>query len=367
MSQPYGLDFLVGFATYLRGRGFTISPDQTIGFVEGVSLLGARDPEAVKRVALAMFSVPHERFEAFDLLFRAYFLGEALQFEQAGEDRDDSLEVREDAGLQPVEIEEKGEAVSGLEATEIEILSHRVLDAGGENEALNRFRRLAPRMLPARKTGRYVRSRRGPGIDMRRAVREASRLDGDLARIPMRRRKIRQRRIVLLIDVSGSMKEQSESSLRFAHALSRASERFEAFSLGTRLTRITSALDHRDRELALRHASRLIADLDGGTRIGESLQTLLLLPWFVNFVRGAVVAVISDGLERGSPEAMVDAIRRISRAAWRLLWLTPLLSTEGYSPSTFALSRSLPHIDRFEDGSSAEAMAQAMLGIARAS
>ena len=271
MSQPYGLDFLVGFATYLRGRGFTISPDQTIGFVEGVSLLGARDPEAVKRVALAMFSVPHERFEAFDLLFRAYFLGEALQFEQAGEDRDDSLEVREDAGLQPVEIEEKGEAVSGLEATEIEILSHRVLDAGGENEALNRFRRLAPRMLPARKTGRYVRSRRGPGIDMRRAVREASRLDGDLARIPMRRRKIRQRRIVLLIDVSGSMKEQSESSLRFAHALSRASERFEAFSLGTRLTRITSALDHRDRELALRHASRLIADLDGGTRIGESL------------------------------------------------------------------------------------------------
>ena len=167
--------------------------------------------------------------------------------------------------------------------------------------------------------------------------------------------------MLLLIDVSGSMKEQTDSTLRFAHSLAQATDRFEVFTLGTRLTRITRALRRRRADQALSLASSLVSDWDGGTRLGDALQAFLSVPRFAGFSRGALVVVLSDGLERGDPAAFVDAMARLSRLAWAVLWLSPLATSSDYTPETSALQAVLPYIDRLGDGSSAASLCREVL------
>ena len=151
----------------------------------------------------------------------------------------------------------------------------------------------------------------GESIDLRRRARLAVRQGGDTPELPWRRRRSRHRRILLLIDISGSMKEHTEHTLRFAHALYRAAERMECFTLGTRLTRVTGAFRLRNPDRALVRASALAPDWDGGTRIGDALRAFLSVPRFAGLARGAAVVVLSDGLERGAPDAMVEAVQRL--------------------------------------------------------
>ena len=139
------------------------------------------------------------------------------------------------------------------------------------------------------------------------------------------------------------MKARTEAHLRFAHALVRAADRIEVFTIGTRLTRVTRALQLKNREQALATASGLVSDWDGGTRIGDALQAFLAVPRFAGAARGAVVLILSDGLERGDPKAMTDAVKRLAARAWHLSWMTPLAADPGYRPETAALKSILPH------------------------
>jgi len=191
------------------------------------------------------------------------------------------------------------------------------------------------------------------------------RRDGELTQLPTRRRQMRQRRVLLLIDVSGSMKTLTEGTLRLAHALVQGAERVEAFTLGTRLTQITRALSHREADAALARASGLVADWDGGTRLGEALAVFLSVPRFASFARGALVIVVSDGLERGGPEALVSAMARLRRLAWGVLWLSPLAADPAYRPETTAMRAILPMLDRLGSSASVEAIADEVLGYAR--
>ncbi|MEM6943377.1 MAG: VWA domain-containing protein, partial [Pseudomonadota bacterium] len=200
----------------------------------------------------------------------------------------------------------------------------------------------------------------------RRTLRAALRREGEAIALLRRRRRYRQRRIVLLIDVSGSMRERTDERLALAHCLAQAAERVEVFTLGTRLTRITRDLRARDRARALAHVGRLVADLDGGTRIGEALETFLAVPRYAGFARGALVVALSDGLERGSPDAMIGAVRRLSRLAWRLDWLSPLAADPAYRPATAGLGAVLGDLDRLGDGGSTEAIAEHLLSLGRA-
>ena len=200
---------------------------------------------------------------------------------------------------------------------------------------------------------------------MRRTLREAARRDGDVMRLHQSRRKMRQRRVLMLIDVSGSMKDRSETLLRLSHTVVQAADRAEVFTLGTRLTRITQALRPREGVQALMRASQAIADFDGGTRIGDALAAYLSVPRYAGFARGAAVVVLSDGLERGEPGAMIDAVQRLSRSAWRLDWLTPLASDPDYRPVTAGLSGILPILDHLGDASSTAAVADHILTMAR--
>src|SRR6185295_16943874 len=112
-------------------------------------------------------------------------------------------------------------------------------------------------------------------------------------------------------------------------------------------------------------ASRLVSDWDGGTRIGDALQAFLAVPRFAGTARGAVVLIVSDGLERGNPKAMAGAVRRLAARAWHLSWMTPLAADPGFRPETEALKSILPHLDTLADAGSTERLCQHVLNLAQ--
>ena len=351
------------FPTVLRTHGFSVSPDQTIGFLEAIDLLGPRDIEDIRRAGVAMLAIPKEREGEFDALFRAFFLG--MTVPGAAEEGDD-VSAQEPTGASEEIDEIDAEAEPGDDAAGDERLSRRDFAPDDPEAALAHFARRAPARLPRRRSYRFTADRRGKLLDMRRTLREAAKRDGEVFTLAHRRRKERQRRIVLLIDVSGSMKERTEAALVFAHALTGAAERAEVFTLGTRLTRITPALRLRNRVQALARASALIADVDGGTRIGEALTAFLAVPRYAGFARGAAVVVLSDGLERGDAAAMRDGARRLSRIAWRMDWLTPLAADRDFTPATSALAAIAPDLDAVANGATTAAIVDHVLTFARA-
>ena len=162
------------------------------------------------------------------------------------------------------------------------------------------------------------------------------------------------------------MKDRSEAMMRLAHAVVQSAERVEVFTLGTRLTRITESLRPSDRNAALARASAAIADFDGGTRIGEALAAYLAVPRFAGFARGAAVVVLSDGLERGTPAALIDAATKLSRLSWRFDWLTPLAADPDYTPATEGLAAILPLIDHLGSAANSDDVADHILTMARA-
>jgi uncharacterized protein len=355
----------VAFAALLRANGFTAGPEQTTTFLAAITLLGPRSLEHIRRAAHASLAPPPEQREEFDALFDAHFLGAVELGRETAEPDADDMRVAEDrpGGLEPLASDDINEA--GQAATAAEALSLRRFGSAEEIDTLQRFRRALPERLPQRLGNRRMAARRGPGLDLRRAMREAVRNDGEIFRLPRLKRRPRRRPILLIIDVSGSMKARTDAHLRFAHALARAADRIEVFTVGTRLTRVTRALRLKNREQALATASGLVSDWDGGTRIGDALQAFLAVPRFAGTARGAVVLVLSDGLERGDPKAMTDAVKRLAARAWHLSWMTPLAADAGYRPETAALKSILPHLDALADAGSSERLCQHVLNLAR--
>lgn len=354
----------VAFPALLRGHGFAVAPEQTMGFIEAVGLLGPRDMYDIYRAARGMLGPQPERMPEFDALFRAFFFGQTLAAPTTSDDEDDELRIQDD-GDTVFEPEIGDLQQSGGQATQAELLNLREFAGVSESDVLRRFRRAAPARLPKRRAYRRMRSKRGDDWNLRQALREAVKRDGEILNLPRLRRKLTQRRILLLIDVSGSMKIATDGFLRLAHSLGRAADRLEVFTLGTRLTRITSAIRRRQRDQALAIASAMVSDWDGGTRLGDALQAFLAVPRYAGFARGALVVVLSDGLERGDHHAMTDAVDKLSRLTWRLDWLTPDAGERNFAPQTAALQSILPHVDHLGDGSSVQAVAHRLLTNAR--
>ncbi len=355
----------VAFATLLRANGFAVAPEQTTAFLSAITLLGPRSLDHIRRAAHATLAPPPERREEFDALFDAHFLGSVELDREIAEPDPGDMRVQEDrpGGFEPPASDDINEA--GQAATAAEALSVRSFGPADETDTLRRFQRALPERLPQRRGYRRVAARRGPGLDLRRVMKEAIRNDGEIFRLPRLRRKLRWRPILLIIDVSGSMKARTDAHLGFAHALVSAAERIEVFTIGTRLTRVTRALQLKNREQALATASGLVSDWDGGTRIGDALQAFLAVPRFASAARGAVVLILSDGLERGDPKAMTDAVKRLAARAWHLSWMTPLAADPGYRPETAALRSILPHLDALADAGSTERLCHHVLNLAR--
>lgn len=188
----------------------------------------------------------------------------------------------------------------------------------------------------------------GARLDLRRTIRRSLKHGGEIVEWAERRRKTRPRPLVVLADISGSMERYTRLLLHFLFGLSIGlDQRVETFVFGTRLTRITRQLKHKQIETALRDVSTVVTDWAGGTRIGDCLKCFNF-DWGRRVLgRGAVVLVISDGWDRGDPEVLGHEIARLHRSAHRLIWLNPLLGAADYEPLTRGLQAALPHIDDF--------------------
>jgi len=354
----------VEFAALLRGAGFAVAPEQTMAWLAAIELLGPTGVEDIRRAARATLAPPPERFADFDALFDAHFLGKTEVVSEAAPGEEEPMRAAEDAAIGPEPEFGDDTHESGAEATTAERLSARRLSPGSEGDTLRRFARALPPRLPRRRGYRWRSGRGGTATDARRMFRDAMRNAGEFIRLRHRRRRLRQRRIVVLIDVSGSMKERTQTHLSFAHALTRAAASVEVFTMGTRLTRITRPLRLRNREQALAAASLLVADWDGGTRIADALNAFLAVPRFAALARGAALIVLSDGLERGDPTAMADAVARLARLAWRIIWLTPLAADPGFEARTAGLVAARPYLDRLGDGGSIDSICNNVLDLA---
>jgi uncharacterized protein len=365
MMDPSGpIAHFLGFTALLRRAGFAVAPEQTMAWLAAIDLLGPQEVGDIRRAAHATLAPQPERFAEFDALFDAHFLGAVGTVVESEPSAEEPLRAADESSIGPEPIFGEDTRESGAKATGAERLSARRLAPGEEAETLRRFARALPARVPRRRGYRWRGARGGPGTDARRMFRDAMRHAGEFIRLRRRKRDQRQRRIVLLIDVSGSMKERTQAHLAFAHALARAADTVEVFTIGTRLTRITRALRLRNREQALATASLLVADWDGGTRIGEALDAFLAIPRFSALARGAAVVVLSDGLERGDPATMVDAVARFSRLAWRLVWLTPLAADSGFEPRTAGLAAARPFLDELGNGGSIESICAHVLDLA---
>jgi uncharacterized protein len=360
---PQAVRPFVSFAMLLRENGFAVAPEQTQAFLTAVGLLGARSMRQIRLAAVATLAPSPENRPLFDMLFDLHFIGLLGDIAEPDAEPDDEIKAQDDGGQMDAlfadDINESGQATTGAE-----VLATRALKPVDETEVLRRFSRALPAKLPRRRGYRLGKARRGPRIDLVRSLRAAIRNDGEIISLKRLRRRPRPRPILLLIDVSGSMKQRSDANLAFAHALVQAAPRVEVFTFGTRLTRLTRALRRKNREQALAEASATVADWDGGTRIGDALQAFLAVPRFATYGRGAAVVVLSDGLERGDPQAMIRAVERLAARAWRIDWLTPLAADPGYRPDTEALAAIRPLLGALDNGASTDRLCQHVLALA---
>jgi uncharacterized protein with von Willebrand factor type A (vWA) domain len=207
-----------------------------------------------------------------------------------------------------------------------------------------------------RPSRRRAPSSRGE-VDAPRTVRRMLRDGGEPSRLARRRRRPKPRKLVLLLDVSGSMSPYADALLCFGHAAVRRRPTLtEVFTIGTRLTRVTRALRHRDPDAALREAGGAIPDWNGGTRLAESLKAFLDRWGQRGTARGAIVVLCSDGWERGDPQPLAEQVHRLSRLAYRLIWVNPHAGRAGFEPLAGGMAASLPYVDEFVSGHSVAAL-----------
>ncbi len=260
----------------------------------------------------------------FDAVFATHFTGAPPVVEPRNEGESEAP-PNQSGELQPVLL---GEG-TGKSASVHDLRNRRRYEPTTDD--LDELRKAIAEHVPQVRS-RRLRPRRRGQIDLRRTLRHATRT-GEITHLARRGRPHRPRRVLLLIDVSGSLREHTPDYLRFAWAA-----QAETFTFGTRLTRITKELRHRDVDVALASVSDTVDDADGGTRIGAALQEFLDTPRYADRARGALTIVLSDGLERGDPAQMVHAVRRLKRLSARLLWWTPLGLDPTYRPITRAMA-----------------------------
>ena len=359
---PRAAQTFVSFVTLLRLNGFVVAPEQTLAFLAAIELLGPSSLEDIRRAGIATLAPPPERHATYRLLFDIHFLGRQAADRDDAEEQD-IVRLQEEGrgGIEPLVAEEQNE--SGLAASRMEALVVRRFGGAAPTDPLRRLAREAASRLPRRRGHRRMRVRSGSFFDLRRTLRESVRNDGEILKLRRLKRRLRPRRLLVLIDVSGSMKNRTEDNMRLAHTLAQATSQVEVFTLGTRLTRVTRALRLKRREQALTAASHVVSDWDGGTRLGEALAAFLAVPRFSSYARGAAVLVISDGLERGDHYALRNSVEKLGLRAWHLSWLTPLAQGAAFKPQTAALMAIRPFVDDMVEGGTDEAIVSHILSL----
>jgi len=360
----------VAFARALRRAGLSVPTDATVLLARALAEVGIDRPEHAYWAGRAAVVRRPEDIATYDRVFASFFGARPVPL-PGGMTRREELQL--DAGDEPADQvgpepddDDAPAEVRAVRWSAMEVLRHKDLAACTADELDEAHRLIADlRAHAARRRSRRRRPRpHGRGRpDVRRTVRRALRTGGEVLRPATTRPAERPRRLVLLLDVSGSMEPYARALARFAHAavVARRQGQVEVFTLGTRVTRISRELSTHDPDRALARASVVVADWAGGTRLGTGLRAFNDR-WGVRGVaRGAVVVILSDGWDRGDPTVLAEEMARLRRVVHRVVWVNPLKASPGYAPLARGMAAALPHVDVFVEGhsvASLEALAE---------
>ena len=354
-------DNVVGFARALREAGVPVGPGAVIDALQALRLIDIGHRSDVYATLEAIFVKRHEHSlifaQAFDLFFRAdqewMHLLESVPLPDHARPKPKPASRRvqeamaQDRAAPPPSPDEEQEL--RLSPSDQEILQKKDFAQMSAAEIAEATRAIALMKLPQAelRTRRFTPDRRGRKLDLRRTLRGSLRTGGDI--VDLRRLGVidKPAPIVALLDISGSMSEYTRLFLHFLHAITDARKRVSVFLFGTRLSNVTRALRARDPDEALASCSALVEDWAGGTRIGTSLQAFNKL-WARRVLgQGAIVLLISDGLEREADDRLAFEMDRLHRSCRRLIWLNPLLRYSGFEPRAQGIRLMLPHVDEF--------------------
>jgi len=350
------VETMLVFARTLRAAGVEAGPDRVQSMIAGIGALDVLNQSQVYWVGRFTLCSGPDDLDRYDAAFNAFFAGERPRSGARQPQRERQSQVAQlgvdqsGTGQERSEQEPEQHAVASSE----EVLRHRDIGdlSAAEREQLRLLFGLLAVRPPTRPSRRHARSHRGE-IDVPRTVRRILRNGGEVRGLARRRPRTRPRRVVLLIDVSGSMSPYADAVLRFAHAaVRRAPASTEVFTIGTRLTRVTRELRQRDADKALAASGLAIPDWSGGTRLGEVLKAFLDRWGQRGTARRATVVVFSDGWERGDCTLLGEQMQRLSRLAHAVIWVNPHKARVGYEPLTGGMQAALPHVSSFVTGHS---------------
>jgi uncharacterized protein with von Willebrand factor type A (vWA) domain len=380
-SAALDLPPLVGaFARRLHDAGVPVDADRAVRLARALTLT---EPVARRRLYWTVRSVlvsDLSQVPIFDRVFAAVFGGAAERpaeiiiehvhqvpaeaDERPDSDRAPDREADASAGASPAPSRDRDSGDETREvpvptvATDDEVIRAKHFDALEPDELAALYALMTKLSLatPRRRTRRYERGRHGGRVDLRRTLRASLRTGGEPLRLARRHRRVERRRIVLLCDISGSMEPYARAYLQFLTCAAGSGPRAEAFAFATRLTRLTRALRSRRPERAIAQAAQTAPDWSSGTRIGEALKTFNDRHGRRGMARGAVIVILSDGWERGDPTLVGREMERLSRLAYRIVWVNPRAAAAGFVPRAGGMAAALPHCDALVSGHSLAAL-----------
>ncbi len=366
---------LVTFGRILREAGVEVGPGRVQDALRALDRIDLRRRDEVYAALACTLVARRDDLEVFDRAFRAWFERDPTRDRSRPPDLGIGIDERpqppapaqapggDDEDAEPDEEQEEPDVLAAYSADER--LRERDFSTLTRTELL-RLRKLMDRLvrvLPMRPSRRLELASDGAVIAPRETLRRAMRREGEAVERAFRRPKRVERRVVFLCDVSGSMEPYSRALVLFLQAAVAAGRKVEAFTFGTRLTRLTPYLGGYDPQASLERAARAVPDWAGGTRIGDALRAFNDVYGRRGLTRGSVVVIVSDGWERGDVTTLRDEMARLRRRSHSIIWVNPLKGTEGYEPLAAGMAAALPYVDVFLPGhnlAALEALADAL-------
>ena len=366
-------DNVLLFARLLRAAGLQLGTGKILDAIEAVNLVGVESQRDLHTALLSQFVTRHEQTPLFDQAFSLFWrnpklmeklMGAMLPTIRTEKDQEQVLrrlgealskgsEVQTDPREQEVELQ------ANLSFSDREILQSKDFEQMSEAElqiARNMLQKLKL-PVPDVRSRRFQASKQQARIDMRKTLQQSLRNSATIT-LQFKRNRVRPPAIVVLCDISGSMAQYSRMFLHFMHAISNHRDRVHSFVFGTRLTNISRYLRNKDVDIALEATSRAVEDWSGGTRIGLCLEQFNRL-WSRRVLsQGAVVILLTDGLDRGEGDDLQKQMDRLSKSCRQLIWLNPLLRYDKFEPKAQGIQSMLPYVDVFRSAHSVESLAE---------
>ncbi len=379
------VDNLMLFGRVLRAAGLPVGPGKVIDAAEAVRAVGIASREDFYWTLHAVFVNRRDQREVFDQAFHVFWRNPRLLERMMSialpqtvvppeEDRRelskrvaDAFRAMSEAEANRPQEKIETEFDAAMTFSEDEMLRHQDFEKMSTEELERAKRAIARLRLPVeeRRIRRFQLHPSGNRFDLRATLRRSLRGGGQDLEILKKRQRTRRPPLVILCDISGSMARYARMMLHFLHALTNDRDRVYTFLFGTRLTNVTRHLRYKDPDVALAKVGEAAEDWSGGTRIGISLHEFNRFWSRRVLAQGAVVLLISDGLDREGAKGLAREIERLHKSCRRLVWLNPLLRYEGFEPRSTGIRAMLPHVDEFRPVHNLESLEQLAAALSR--